>query len=814
MTLEKLQVIIEAKTAPLKKDLNKVQSEFSGFEKNINKKTSGISSSFGKMFKAAVIVRAAKQAAQALKGFTDEAIQTEAQISNLGRTMGENAKDFMQWAKNDAVAFGIGEASAIKFGNAFSNLISGFINDTSNVAGYTKQLLEASAVIASKTGRTIEDVNERIRSGLLGNTESIEDLGVNVNVAMLEMTNAFQQMANGRSWEQLNFYEQQQIRLFAILEQSATKYGTTLSGGVATNMLMFQAQLANLRLELGRAFVPVVNSVLPALSAMVSWLVNATKWVGAFIKALGGKSEVTVQANDMAKATGVAAGNSNKINKGLGKAAKAAKEIKNNLAGFDEINLLNTGNGDSAAAGAGSGAGADAIGISGGMDIGSKQEEPAIDISFVEKWPLFVQMKSAWDGLVESAKQFGESVDYLWNNAGLKELVELFLAGAFIGAVNTLSGCLKIMSGVLDVISGLVETITGLLTGDWTKACDGAGKVTEGLGKILEGVFIIILGKDCVEAIKDFIQKWWENMSDWWKNKVAPWFTKERWIKLWDDVKTWWNNGWESIKNWWDKSALAAWWRDYVAPWFTKEQWIKLWNDTCQWFIDGWNSIVEWWNKSALVAWWRDDVAPWFKWDTWKTAWSDVKESFNTGWNDILTWWKDGGLTKWYNDHCAKWFKWDTWKTAWNDLKEGFKQGFKNAVNGAIDIVNRFIRWLNQKLSFSWDALTIAGKQIFPAGSIQLCNISEIPAMAKGGIVSRATLAQIGENGKEAVLPLENNTNWMNLLAEKLSEIGGYGNNDITIKFSGSGANIVRMLKPELDKENNRRGTNLVLGGV
>ena len=45
---------------------------------------------------------------------------------------------------------------------------------------------------------------------------------------------------------------------------------------------------------------------------------------------------------------------------------------------------------------------------------------------------------------------------------------------------------------------------------------------------------------------------------------------------------------------------------------------------------------------------------------------------------------------------------------------------------------------------------------------------------AKGGIVKQATRAIIGEAGAEAVVPLENNTEWIDLLAEKL---GGRGVN-------------------------------------
>ena len=43
-----------------------------------------------------------------------------------------------------------------------------------------------------------------------------------------------------------------------------------------------------------------------------------------------------------------------------------------------------------------------------------------------------------------------------------------------------------------------------------------------------------------------------------------------------------------------------------------------------------------------------------------------------------------------------------------------------------------------------------------------------IPYLAKGGIVDSATLAMIGEAGKEAVIPLENNTQGLDLLASKL----------------------------------------------
>ena len=70
------------------------------------------------------------------------------------------------------------------------------------------------------------------------------------------------------------------------------------------------------------------------------------------------------------------------------------------------------------------------------------------------------------------------------------------------------------------------------------------------------------------------------------------------------------------------------------------------------------------------------------------------------------------------------------------------------------------------------------------------------PAMATGGIVTRPTRALIGESGAEAVLPLERNTGWIDLLASKLNGAGA-GGGDIYITVNaptGNAPDIVRAL--------------------
>ena len=78
--------------------------------------------------------------------------------------------------------------------------------------------------------------------------------------------------------------------------------------------------------------------------------------------------------------------------------------------------------------------------------------------------------------------------------------------------------------------------------------------------------------------------------------------------------------------------------------------------------------------------------------------------------------------------------------------------------------------------------INIAG--VKPFDWISEITVPQIPYLAKGGIVEKPTQAIIGEAGAEAVIPLENNTQWIDKLAEK---IGKKGNSYyFTVNFDGN----------------------------
>ena len=201
---------------PLYQEFNKAQKKMGAFQSGITKSLKGLTAVLSVAMGVAFV-----------KSTTKMAMAVESATDNITRNMGASAKAFQVFADTQSSALGMARADAYKYGSTFSNLLGSFQSSTKETADSTEELMRASAIIASKTGRTFDDVSSRIRSGMLGSTESIEDLGVYTQVSMLESTEAFKKFANGSSWAQLDFKLQQQIRLAAILEQTYARYGDT-----------------------------------------------------------------------------------------------------------------------------------------------------------------------------------------------------------------------------------------------------------------------------------------------------------------------------------------------------------------------------------------------------------------------------------------------------------------------------------------------------------------------------------------------------------------------------------------------------------
>ena len=207
-------------------------------------------------------------------------------------------------------------------------------------------------------------------------------------------------------------------------------------------------------------------------------------------------------------------------------------------------------------------------------------------------------------------------------------------------------------------------------------------------------------------------------------------------IKYWDEIKEVAGKCWDAIKNAWN----------VVADWFSTNVIEPIKN-----FFSGlWTSIK---NIFASVGTWFGNV---FKgaWNGIKNAFSAVKSFFTGIWDSIKAIFSKVGSA----------------------IADAVTGTVKKAINGvlsmAVKIINGFISAIN---------LAIGVINLIPGVEITKLSKLEVPKLARGGIVDRPTYAMIGEAGKEAVMPLERNTGWIDQLAEKLADKIGGGNGDIKL---------------------------------
>lgn len=122
------------------------------------------------------------------------------------------------------------------------------------------------------------------------------------------------------------------------------------------------------------------------------------------------------------------------------------------------------------------------------------------------------------------------------------------------------------------------------------------------------------------------------------------------------------------------------------------------------------------------------------------------------------------------------------WRRAWFGVRQifesivsGLSHIFKAPLNFMIDGINKFLSGIGKVKIPDW-VPGVGGKGF---------SIPKIPRLAKGGIVSASTIANIGEAGTEAVIPLQRNTQGLDMIAEKISERLSLSQND------GQGATYV-----------------------
>lgn len=504
-------------------------------------------------------------------------------------------------------------------------------------------------------------------------------------------------------------------------------------GGGASQALVDKSQALSFSIgQLKQAWTGLSNALaevfMPAITAVVNWLTKAIAIIRMFVQTIFGLDASPASSSGSNMASGMSS-----YAKATNGATKAVQKLKREQMGFDELNKLP---GKDSSSGSGSGIGDLDLG-GGGLGGGGFSLPEVADLGlgkwreWFDKYKTLIQDITTWSLL----------------GIGVLGAVLCFMGGNWLGGIAFLG-----MAGL-----GLA------------------------VGSVEGGTF---------ERLFTAIKNWWNGIKQWFTTYVAPVFTKQFWVEKWENVKAATQEKIDAIKQaistkW---QGIKDWFGQNVAPKFTKQYWLDKTEpirtaisekiDAVKTaFSTKWAEIKDWFNKNVAPKftkqYWLDKLdtlraGAKEKLDAVKKqfsdAWTNIKNTFS-GWGSFFT-----GL--W--DKVSKTFK-SVGTTIGNAVAGAVKSVINSVLTAIENKINSFINMLN-------NAITIINK--IPGVNISRLSKVSIPKLATGGIATRSTLANIGENGAEAVLPLERNTQWMDALADKIASRGN-GASKIVLMVDG-----------------------------
>lgn len=640
-----------------------------------------------------------------------------------------------------------------------------------------------------------EAANETARVGTVTGTlaDALNWAGVNEDqfnqqlaqcVSMSEREALIRGTLNNLYSDAALIYEKNNADLIAHNEAQARLNATTGQLGKAVMPLL--TAFLNLSNVLLTALGPAISFIANAMAALINVIAKAVAWVSALISALGGgkKSSLSkAQAGISGVSGGIsaAAGGAGALKENLEGAGGAAEKLKRITAGFDELNVIPS----QQASGGGGGGGSAIEGGGGGgsledfenISLGTENIESAIESAeasvnnFISKVKKGIEsLKDIFKPTIDAWKEAFTDIGEAWDvaapdfAAGADSIKEGFLAvGSYL--VGTF---------IPDLINSFNTTLAPIFGDIFSFALKDAGKTFELLGKLFEEVSndIIIpalqgtkkVAEDTFGAIKkawdkngpelltnvgiamdgirgfiedlyyDVIEPIWEKLSgvfeDIWNEGLKP---------LVEEVATSASNIGNNLLILYNTiiAPIAKWVYEKIFPIIVTvfEGFADICGFTIKFVISRIQSVVV--MLDGLIAF----LTGVFTGD-WEKAWNGVKRVLSGVWMSL--------------EPIVK-----TPINAIIGLINKLLSGIGNAINtvvGALNSISVTIpKWVPKY-----------GGKTFDLGLSEVA-MPQIPKLATGGIITSATQIIAGERGKEAILPLETNTGWMDMLADKIA---------------------------------------------
>lgn len=808
MTIEELEIVIEAQTREFNQQIANVTNQVSNMEKRVNKSLGNIKNIFGRVGKWIAALGIGK----VIKDSIITAMDSIESDSMFDTVFGSLSNDVRRWSEELQNTLGLNGYAIRENVATLYNMTQSMGLASSEALNLSKDMTLLAEDMASFYNISSEEAFTKIRTGLTGETDPLKALGILVDDATIKQY----AYANGiaKTGSELSNTEKVMARYIAIQQQTATASGDlarTLNSP-ANQLRVLQNNLNLLKIELGNAFMPIVQVVLPILNSFVQALVKVTSIVARFMNALFGTSASSSAGSTADAIGGVSSavnGVSDAYNNAGDSAKKAAKDAKGFLAGFDEINKVNQNSSDSD-----SGSGSSSGGSAGGIDIptfNTEEQEGALSelAGKVEEFAL--KVRNTFISIANFIKEHKEIIISLVSGL-VAGVIGIFVAANWGTIVSTISGIFIPLITWFKNLALAMEFSTPLKV--FSYGLFGISPIALAIVAIIAAVTaaVVYLWQTSDTFRQSLIDGWnalISALTPYWEaikgaliliGDLLITFLKPILFILWD--------AWCTVVDNIVKITMSL-WTNCIAPV------VQFLGECLKKIIDGLSEIWQAWKPTIekigeiLVGIWNTCLKPVVNWlgNEFIQAFRNVGNYIKPILDSLKTMF--GGLI----DFIVGVFT-GNWQKAWQGVQNIFKGIFdglvniaKKPINSIIDAINTMIKGLNKIKLPDW-VPGLGGKGI---------NIPTIPKLAKGGIIDSPTIAMVGEAGKEAVMPLENNTGWITDLANKVAErlpsqSSTNNNNDQPINFTiqVGQTTLGKIVIDSINKVQRQAGTNLI----
>jgi len=390
-------------------------------------------------------------------------------------------------------------------------------------------------------------------------------------------------------------------------------------------------------------------------------------------------------------------------------------------------------------------------------------------------------IKVAWDVIKKVFETTVSIVQPIWEKIkAIFQPVMKFFSDTWNYIVSTLKPVVDSLFNMFNEAWLLIKTIWDIVV-----------PYFETLWEVIQTIFSVV-----VEVLGGYFSTAWEVIQTVW-DLVQPYFET-----IWNIIQTifsvvssvlggFFSAAWSAIKTVWDLvqpyfqviwagisgvfsvvkavigGAFEAAWAVIKTIWDTVTGYFKAIFDT----IAGIFSVIRnvltgnfseaWEGIKGIVGTW----VAWFQgiWDNIKNVFGKVKDFFKNifvaAWDAIKNVFSSvgdffGGI-------------WDTIKEKFTNIAQkvgdAMSDTFKAAINGLLGMAEKV---LNFPINAINKAIDILNK--VPGVNIGKLDTFDLPRLELGGVLDKGARTVIaGENGAEAIVPLENNTKWINRVAEQ-----------------------------------------------